>query len=86
MTFLKTIDSKHEAQAAKIRELESTMTFLKTIDSKHFHSEIPYKPMGKYVHFLTVRVTESYPLFQTDGELNKARVRAGIKDQIPLVA
>ncbi|WP_218082402.1 type I-D CRISPR-associated protein Cas7/Csc2 [Anthocerotibacter panamensis] len=44
-----------------------------------FHDEIPYKPMGKYVHFLTVRVTESYPLFQTDGELNKARVRAGIK-------
>jgi len=60
------------------------MTFIKTIDSKHFHSEIPYKPMGKYVHFLTVRVTESYPLFQTDGELNKARVRAGIKDEKPI--
>jgi len=55
------------------------MTFLKSIDSKFFHNEIPYKPMGKYVHFLTVRVTESYPLFQTDGELNKARVSAGIK-------
>ena len=54
------------------------MTFLKSIDSKFFHNEIPYKPMGKYVHFLTVRVTESYPLFQTDGELNKARVSAGI--------
>src|SRR6476469_951304 len=35
--------------------------------------------MGKYIHFLTIRVTESYPLFQTDQELNKARVRAGIK-------
>jgi CRISPR-associated protein Csc2 len=54
------------------------MQFLKTVDSKHFHSEIPAKPMGKYVHFITVRVTESYPLFQTDGELNKARVRAGM--------
>ena len=54
------------------------MTFLKSVDAKFFHSEIPYKPMGKYVHFLTIRVTESYPLFQTDGELNKARVRAGI--------
>ena len=54
------------------------MTFLKSVDAKLFHSEIPYKPMGKYVHFLTIRVTESYPLFQTDGELNKARVRAGI--------
>ena len=60
------------------------MTFLKSIESKFFHSDIPYKPMGKYVHFLTVRVTESYPLFQTDGELNKARVSAGIKDRTPI--
>ena len=57
------------------------MALLKNIDSKFFHAEIPYKPMGKYAHFLTVRVTESYPLFQTDGELNKARVRAGIEDK-----
>ena len=60
------------------------MTLLKSIESKFFHSEIPYKPMGKYVHFLTVRVTESYPLFQTDGELNKARVSAGLKDRTPI--
>lgn len=60
------------------------MAFLKTVDAKFFHAEIPYKPMGKYAHFLTVRVTESYPLFQTDGELNKARVRAGIKNQNPI--
>jgi CRISPR-associated protein Csc2 len=57
------------------------MTLLKTVDAKFFHSEIPYKPMGKYVHFLTIRITESYPLFQTDGELNKARVRAGVTDK-----
>jgi CRISPR-associated protein Csc2 len=57
------------------------MTLLKSIDAKFFHTEIPYKPMGKYAHFLTVRVTESYPLFQTDGELNKARVRAGVDDK-----
>ncbi|WP_250122807.1 type I-D CRISPR-associated protein Cas7/Csc2 [Chroococcidiopsis sp. CCMEE 29] len=57
------------------------MALLKTVDPKFFHQEIPYKPMGKYVHFLTIRVTESYPLFQTDGELNKARVRAGIADK-----
>jgi CRISPR-associated protein Csc2 len=56
------------------------MQFLKTVDAKHFHTEIPAKPMGKYVHFITIRVTESYPLFQTDGELNKARVRAGIQN------
>ncbi len=60
------------------------MSLLKTINSKFFHTEIPYKPMGKYVHFLTVRVTESYPLFQTDGELNKARVRAGIKNAMTI--
>jgi CRISPR-associated protein Csc2 len=60
------------------------MDLLKTVDSKFFHTEIPYKPMGKYAHFLTVRVTESYPLFQTDGELNKARVRAGIQHQTPI--
>lgn len=60
------------------------MTFLTTIDSKSFHTEIPAKPMGKYVHFLTIRVTESYPLFQTDGELNKARVRAGIEHKQPI--
>jgi len=60
------------------------MSLLKTIDPKFFHAEIPYKPMGKYVHFLTIRVTESYPLFQTDGELNKARVRAGVEDKTPI--
>lgn len=62
------------------------MAILKNLDPKFFHSEIPYKPMGKYVHFLTIRVTESYPLFQTDGELNKARVRAGIhyKNKTPI--
>lgn len=60
------------------------MSLLKTIDTQVFHPEIPYKPMGKYVHFLTIRVTESYPLFQTDGELNKARVRAGINDATPI--
>ncbi len=57
------------------------MAILKTVEPKLFHSEIPYKPMGKYAHMLTVRITESYPLFQTDGELNKARVRAGVKDK-----
>lgn len=55
------------------------MQFITTVNAKHFHTEIPAKPMGKYVHFITIRVTESYPLFQTDGELNKARIRAGIQ-------
>lgn len=57
------------------------MSLLKSIKPNFFHSEIPSKPMGKYAHFLTIRVTESYPLFQTDGELNKARVSAGVQDK-----
>ncbi|MBD2246317.1 type I-D CRISPR-associated protein Cas7/Csc2 [Nostoc sp. FACHB-888] len=57
------------------------MALLKTVEPKFFQAEIPYKPMGKYAHFLTIRITESYPLFQTDAELNKARVRAGVKDK-----
>ena len=56
------------------------MQFLTTVDAKHFHTEIPARPMGKYAHFITIRITESYPLFQTDGELNKARVRAGVNN------
>ncbi|AFZ33068.1 CRISPR-associated protein Csc2 [Gloeocapsa sp. PCC 7428] len=60
------------------------MQFLKTVDAKFFHNEIPAKPMGKYAHFITIRVTESYPLFQTDGELNKARVRAGVNNPEPI--
>lgn len=57
------------------------MSLLKSLNAKFFHTEIPSKPMGKYAHFLTIRVTESYPLFQTDGELNKARVTAGVKEK-----
>ena len=57
------------------------MSLLQSIKPSFFHAEIPSKPMGKYVHFLTIRVTESYPLFQTDGELNKARVTAGVEEK-----
>jgi len=38
---------------------------------------IPQKPQGHYVHFILLRETESFPLFQTDGSLNVIRVRAG---------
>jgi CRISPR-associated protein Csc2 len=33
--------------------------------------------MGSYAHLVVLRETDSYALFQTDGELNTARVRAG---------
>jgi len=60
------------------------MSFLTTVNEKHFHQAIPPKPMGKYAHIVSCRVTESYPLFQTDGVLNTARVRAGLNNQQPL--
>ena len=49
-----------------------------------FQSQVPGKPMGRYAHIITMRVTDSYPLFQTDGELNTARVTAGISTKDPL--
>jgi len=57
---------------------------LNTIDAKHFLPTIPHKPMGRYAHLIVLRVTDSYSLFQTDGELNKARVQAGLKDKTPM--
>src|SRR3990172_1805900 len=57
---------------------------LNTIDAKHFLPAIPHKPMGRYAHLIVLRVTDSYSLFQTDGELNKARVQAGLQDKTPM--
>lgn len=52
---------------------------LQTISDKSvFHQAIPELPMGKYAHFVLLRETNSYSLFQTDGELNLARVSAGL--------
>jgi CRISPR-associated protein Csc2 len=39
------------------------MTFIKTVDLRHFQTLIAYKPMGSYIHSLTLPVTEFYPLF-----------------------
>lgn len=54
--------------------------FLSTIPAECFVSAVPHKPMGRYAHIIILRVTDSYALFQTDGELNKARVQAGLND------
>src|SRR5437016_10297075 len=52
--------------------------FLHTIEKQDvFHPSIPLIPQGKYVHFVILRETSSFPLFQTDQELNFARVSAG---------
>jgi CRISPR-associated protein Csc2 len=49
-----------------------------------FFDTIPQLPMGRYVHFVLVRETESFPVFQTDGSLNVIRVQAGLKDGSPI--
>lgn len=54
------------------------------LNSEFFHQQVPPRPMGKYAHIVMLRVTEGYALFQTDGELNKARVAAGIQDTTPM--
>lgn len=55
---------------------------LQTITDKSvFHQAIPELPMGKYAHFVLLRETNSYPLFQTDGELNLARISKGLTEQ-----
>jgi CRISPR-associated protein Csc2 len=48
-----------------------------TLNTQWFPQEVPSKPNGYYAHIIMLRVTESYALFQTDGELNTARVRGG---------
>jgi CRISPR-associated protein Csc2 len=46
----------------------------------HFQESIPRFPGAKYAHFVVLRETDSYAVFKTDGELNVARVRAGLTD------
>ncbi|MFM5888562.1 MAG: type I-D CRISPR-associated protein Cas7/Csc2, partial [Dolichospermum sp.] len=35
-----------------------------------FHNAFPRLASGKYVHFLMLRHSQSFPVFQTDGVLN----------------
>lgn len=50
-----------------------------TLKTQWFHTVVPAKPSGRYAHIVVLRVTDSYALFQTDGELNTARVPAGLQ-------
>jgi CRISPR-associated protein Csc2 len=53
--------------------------FLHSIEKPSvFHAFIPLVPMGKYAHIIVLRETNSFPLFQTDQELNFAQVEAGL--------
>ena len=52
--------------------------FLKSLESSTvFQQEIPRLPMGRYAHIVVLRETNSFALFQTDGELNLCRVSLG---------
>lgn len=56
--------------------------FLQTIAQQEvFHTDIPARPMGKYAHIVVLRETNSFSLFQTDQELNFARVSIGRDDK-----
>lgn len=54
------------------------------LNTDFFPQTVPARPMGRYAHIIMLRITEGYALFQTDGELNRVRVAAGITAQEPM--
>ena len=50
-----------------------------------FLDQIPKAPTGRYAHLVVVRETESFPVFQTDGTLNIAKVSAGLQSDNSLI-
>ena len=48
------------------------------VPENSFLDRIPKAPTGHYAHLIVVRETESFPVFQTDGTLNIAKVSAGL--------
>ncbi|GAB1539694.1 hypothetical protein NUACC21_23610 [Scytonema sp. NUACC21] len=53
------------------------MSILTTLKSE-FQSTFPRLASGKYIHFILLRHSQSFPVFQTDGILNTARTQAGL--------
>ena len=50
------------------------------VPENSFLDQIPKAPTGHYAHLVVVRETESFPVFQTDGTLNIAKVSAGLRN------
>lgn len=50
------------------------------VPENSFLNQIPKAPTGHYAHLIVVRETESFPVFQTDGTLNIAKVSAGLRN------
>ena len=55
-----------------------------SLDKNWFPSAVPAKPSGRYAHLIILRQTTSYAIFQTDGELNTARVSRGVAKTDPM--
>lgn len=49
-----------------------------SLQSNWFPKMVPGKPSGFYAHIILLRETTSYAVFQTDGELNTARVSSSL--------
>lgn len=49
-----------------------------------FPKQIALRPSGHYAHIITLRIAESYPIFQTDDGLNVARVPIGRVNPQPI--
>lgn len=54
------------------------MSILETLKPQ-FQSAFPRLASAKYVHFIMLRHSQSFPVFQTDGVLNTARTQAGLE-------
>lgn len=55
-----------------------------TLKTNWFPTAVPSKPSGHYAHIIVLRETTSYAIFQTDGELNTARVSRGRQTTDPM--
>ena len=55
------------------------------VPENSFLDQIPKAPTGRYAHLVVVRETESFPVFQTDGTLNIAKVSAGLQSENSLI-
>ena len=55
------------------------------VSEDNFLQQIPKAPTGRYVHLIVIRETESFPVFQTDGTLNIAKVSAGLQSEDSLI-
>ena len=54
------------------------MTILENLKPQ-FPTAFPRLASGKYIHFIMLRHSQSFPVFQTDGILNTARTQAGLE-------